>query len=78
MTRVDYEYVQLLNTKPWLASEQCRGFLIAACDNLSVQVRRDRPGLSGRPLALAVARRLYASDRQTLALLDRAAVDGPR
>jgi hypothetical protein len=72
LTPIDREYIRRLDENPQLASEQCRGFLLAVCDNFAVQLRRERPELTGRPLALAVARRLYASDEQTQALLDMA------
>jgi hypothetical protein len=67
---IDREYARRLDEDPQLASEQCRGFLIAVWDNLTVQIRRERPELSGRPLMIAVARRLYESDPGAQALLD--------
>ncbi|NUM53574.1 MAG: hypothetical protein HUU46_08025 [Candidatus Hydrogenedentes bacterium] len=78
MTSVDRKYLQLLDENPGLASEQCRGFLIAVWDNLAVRVQREHPELGGRRLALAVARRLYASDLCTQALLDKVNLDDAR
>lgn len=78
MTKVDREYIRYLNENPLLASEQCRGLLLAVWDNLSLQESKARPELQGRALQIAVARRLYASEPRTLALLDKAERDASR
>ena len=71
MTSIEREYLRKLDEIPYLASEQGRGLFMAICDNISVQLRRENPALSGKALALAVARRLHASDSRTMALLDK-------
>ena len=78
VTKVDRDYLRYLNENPLLASEQCRGLLLAVWDNLSLREKKAKPHLEGRDLQIAVARRLYASEPRALALLDKAERDAAR
>lgn len=72
MSYIDKLYLQKLEERgPMFAMRQCQGMIDSVKEMYRAQLRGETPGLEGRALEIAVARRIYSSDPATLQLLDR-------
>lgn len=72
LSRIDRLYLEKLREAgPRLAMAQLQGMVDSIRDMYSVQAREVDPELTGRALDIAVARRIYAYDPKTLAMIDR-------
>ncbi|MCC6154728.1 MAG: hypothetical protein IT367_13260 [Candidatus Hydrogenedentes bacterium] len=72
LSRIDKLYLEKLREAgPQLAMTQLQGMVDSIKDMYGLQARKVDPELTGRALDIAVARRIYASDPNTLVMIDR-------
>ena len=63
---------------PRFSMQTCLDMIRAVHAMYAVQLRKENPGLEGRALQLAVARRVYALDPVTLRAIDRVEAEDGR